>query len=178
MSASLAAHNHVAIDFETADTQADSACALGLTRIVNGVVADSMYSLIRPPRPRVMFTHIHGLTWQKLKYAPTFVEIFPQFIEFIGSATAFVAHNASFDRRVLLGCCAAAHISLPPSPFLCTLKGSKSVLGLKKNKLSDVCTHLGITLQHHHAGSDAQAAAHIYAHLHALGVDDAQLYLS
>ena len=62
----------VAIDFETSGNAAHSACAVGLARIEAGHVVDRLYSLIRPPSSRVMFTEIHGLTWPMLKDAPTF----------------------------------------------------------------------------------------------------------
>ena len=53
----------VALDFETADPGRDSACALGLVRIAGGEVTDRFETLIRPPRPQIFYTHIHGLTW-------------------------------------------------------------------------------------------------------------------
>ena len=40
----------IALDFETSDRWADSACALGLTKIENGVITDELYHLIQPPR--------------------------------------------------------------------------------------------------------------------------------
>ena len=61
---------YVALDFETSGYAAHSACAVGLCRIEDGVVTDSFYSLIRPPSSRVLFTHVHGLTWPMLKDAP------------------------------------------------------------------------------------------------------------
>ena len=69
---------YVALDFETSGYAAHSACAVGLCRIEDGVVTDSFYSLIRPPSSRVLFTHVHGLTWPMLKDAPTFTELWPQ----------------------------------------------------------------------------------------------------
>ena len=76
-----------------------------------------------------------------------------------------------------MACYGAVKGALPIGPFLCTWKGARLALVLKANKLSDVCAHLGIDLQHHHAGSDAEAAAGIYAHLRAMGVSDVQLAL-
>ena len=43
---------YVALDFETADYQPDSACAVGLAKVRGGEVVDTLYSLIRPPRRR------------------------------------------------------------------------------------------------------------------------------
>lgn len=55
---------YVALDFETADYQPDSACAVGLAKVRGGEVVDTLYSLIRPPRRRVLFTWVHGITWK------------------------------------------------------------------------------------------------------------------
>ena len=102
---------YVALDFETSGYAAHSACAVGLCRIEDGVVTDSFYSLIRPPSSRVLFTHVHGLTWPMLKDAPTFTELWPQLVAFMEGSHALLAHNAGFDRRVLhagSGACAAA----------------------------------------------------------------------
>jgi DNA polymerase-3 subunit epsilon len=57
------------------------------------------------------------------------------------------------------------------------VKGSRRGLNLPHNKLNDVCQHLGIELDHHHAMSDARAAARIYLHLRSLGMSDADMML-
>ena len=162
----------IGIDFETADYQADSACAIGLARMRGGLVVDTFYSLIRPPRPRVYFTRIHGLTWAMLKSAPSFAELWPAVRDFLGNAPRLVAHNAGFDKRILLGCCVAAGQLAPETPFYCTCKGARRGLSLPDNKLNTVCGHFGIALDHHHAGSDASATAQVYARLRALGIED------
>lgn len=167
----------VALDFETADRYPDSACALGLTKLENGVIVDSLYSLIRPPRSRVYFTEIHGLTWNMLKDSPTFAELWPQFSAFMADARLLIAHNASFDRRVLLGCCEKFGLTPPQKPFVCTVKGARRGLDLPHNKLNDVCAHLGIELDHHNAASDARAAALIYRHLRSIGLRDSDMEL-
>ena len=166
----------VALDFETSDRYADSACALGMTKIEDGVLSH-WYSLIRPPRSRVYFTEIHGLTWEMLKDQPAFAELWPEISAFLSGATLLVAHNASFDRRVLYGCCAAFGLEAPATPFACTVKGSRRGLHLPHNRLNDVCAHLGIALDHHNAASDAEAAARIYLHLRGLGLSDADMML-
>lgn len=177
-SAQQSAPTIVGIDFETSGTVAYSACAVGLARLKNGVIIDTLYSLLRPPSSRVMFTDVHGLTWAMLKNQPKFAEFWPQMRAFLESATGLVAHNAPFDRRVLRGCCEEFACDLPDIPFLCTLKGARRALGLPQNRLSDVCAHFGIELTHHHAGSDAQAAALIYAELRRLGLESALMRLA
>ena len=167
----------VALDFETADKYADSACALGMSRVEDGKVTASWYRLIRPPRPRVYFTEIHGLTWEMLKDQPTFAELWPDIHGFLAGAGLLVAHNASFDRRVLLGCCRAFGLEAPSLPFACTVKGSRLKLHLPHHRLNDVCEYLGLELDHHNAASDALAAAKIYLYLRSRGMTDDEMML-
>lgn len=168
---------YVALDFETSGYAANSACAVGLCRIEDGVVTDSFYSLIRPPSSRVLFTHVHGLTWPMLKDAPTFTELWPQLVAFMEGSHALLAHNAGFDRRVLHASCQALELVQPQLPFLCTLKGARRSLPLASRALDSVCGYFGIPLDHHHAGSDARACAEIYLRLRGLGVTDGQMKL-
>ena len=168
---------YVALDFETSGYAAYSACAVGLCRIEDGVVTDSFYSLIRPPSSRVLFTHVHGLTWPMLKDAPTFTELWPQLVAFMEGSHALLAHNAGFDRRVLHASCQALELVQPQLPFLCTLKGARRSLPLASRALDSVCGYFGIPLDHHYAGSDARACAEIYLRLRGLGVTDGQMKL-
>lgn len=169
--------NGVAIDFETADYRADSACAVGLVKIRKGKICDSLYTLLRPPRSHVMFTEIHGLTWNCLYNQPSFAAFFPHLLHFLEDTPCLIAHNAPFDRKVLSACCAAAGYAVPHQPFCCTLKGARRCLGLTRNGLSAVCTQLSIPLDHHHALSDAHAAACIYIHLRQHGLRDIDMYI-
>ena len=112
-----------------------------------------------------------------LKDAPTFAEVWPQMEAFFEGATHLLAHNASFDRRVLAASCQATGACEPRTPFLCTLKGARRSLPLPSKKLNHVCEHFGIALDHHNAESDAAACAEVYLRLRALGVTDGQMRL-
>ena len=70
----------VAIDFETADHGADSACAVGLVRVEDWAIVARESRLIRPPRRYIRFTYIHGITWAEVEGAPIFAKIWPQYI--------------------------------------------------------------------------------------------------
>ena len=151
----------VAIDFETADWGADSACAVGLVRVEGGRVVAQASCLIRPPRRRVVFTHIHGLAWADLRDQPVFAEVWPGLAPLIEGADCFAAHNAAFDRAVLRACCAAAGLVAPSLRFLCTVRLARAAWGIRPTRLPDVCARLGIGLRHHDAASDAHACAEI-----------------
>jgi DNA polymerase III subunit epsilon len=53
--ATAKALDFAAIDFETADYERDSACAVGIVRVADGRVVRRVYHLIRPPRREFVF---------------------------------------------------------------------------------------------------------------------------
>ena len=151
----------VAIDFETADYGADSACAVGLVRVEGFKVVARESVLIRPPRRHIHFTYIHGITWEMVEAEPVFAEVWPRLVPMLAGAAFLAAHNAAFDRRVLGACCAAAGLAVPELEFQCTVRVARRKWGLRPNDLASVCRRLGIGLIHHDAGSDAEACARI-----------------
>lgn len=153
--------NFVAIDFETADYGADSACSVGLVKVENGKIVEEMVRLIKPPRQDFKFTYIHGLTWNDVKDAPSFSEQWDEIYSFIAGADYLVAHNAPFDRKVLRTCCEEANIKDTVPEFKCTVQVARKQLEIRPAKLSNVCEVLGIELNHHEALSDARACAKI-----------------
>lgn len=150
-----------AIDFETANYNRDSACAIGIAVIEHGRITDSVDFLIRPPSSWFMFTHIHGLTWEDVKDEPSFEELWPTLEDYLVSADYLAAHNAAFDRSVLRACCDSSGLSVPGQPFVCTVELARSRWGIYPTKLPNVCSELGIKLNHHDAASDANACAEI-----------------
>jgi DNA polymerase III subunit epsilon len=162
--------NILALDFETADFGRDSACALGLAMIEDGQITETQTILIRPPRRYFQFTYIHGITWEDVKNKPTFAEHWEDLAGWFERADFCVAHNAPFDRGVLRSCCEQAGIAPPPHPFLCTVRLARKLWHLKPAALPNVCSHFGIPLNHHDAGSDTLACATIMVHaLNTLG---------
>jgi DNA polymerase-3 subunit epsilon len=153
--------NFVAIDFETANYQPDSACAVGLVKVVGGEIVDQAVHLIRPPTKRFAFTYIHGLTWEDVAQSDDFGTLWPKLEPLLAGATFLAAHNAPFDRGVVSACCARYGIRAPSLPFRCTVQISRRVWNIHPTKLSDVCAKLCIALNHHEALSDAMACARI-----------------
>lgn len=149
------------MDFETADSGSDSACAVGLVHVAGGKIVRRERHLIRPPRKLFLFTYIHGIAWEQVADKPSFAELWPTLKESLEEAEFFAAHNASFDRRVLEACCAVAGFAPPRQKFLCTVQLARKTWGLYPTKLPDVCRFLSIPLNHHEALSDAEACARI-----------------
>lgn len=150
-----------AIDFETANTSRDSACAVGVAMVRDGRLAELHRSLIRPPTRHFTFTHIHGLTWRDVCREHTFGTIWKDLRPLVSTVDFLCAHNAPFDRSVLKACCRQHGLSPPRQPFLCTVRLARSQWRIHPTKLSDVCRTLRIPLNHHEAGSDARACAQI-----------------
>lgn len=161
----------VAIDFETADRGADSACSVGLVRVQNGEIVEKVVQLIKPPRftegdlfnpaPDFEFTYIHGIKPDMVAAAPTFGQAWPKLERLLKGADFVAAHNAPFDNGVLAACCAAAGLPKPAHRFICTVRLARDTWRIFPTKLPNVCSHLKIELNHHEALSDALACAKI-----------------
>lgn len=154
------------IDFETATYQANSACAVGVVSVENGIITDEYYTLIQPPNNFYSYQNIrvHGIASKDTRNTGTFEDCYEEIHKRLVGKTV-VAHNESFDRNVLKNC--ISHYGLSSKGLLlhknweCTVKIYRS-LGFHPNKLSDCCARLNIPLQHHEALSDARACAKLY----------------
>jgi DNA polymerase-3 subunit epsilon len=150
-----------AIDFETANRYRNSACAVGLVRVERGRIVRRATHLIRPPYTWFEFTSIHGITWQRVSRAPTFADLWSTLTPFFRGVDFLAAHNAAFDRSVLRACCERYGLQVPPAPFRCTVRVARENWGIRPTTLRHVADHLGLPLEHHQAGSDAEACARI-----------------
>lgn len=150
-----------AIDFETANYQRNSACAVGIAVVRAGRIVTLERRLIRPPTREFYFTHIHGLAWKDVQNVPTFAEVWREVFPMFADVAFLAAHNAQFDRGVLEACCQYHRLRGPAQSFVCTVNVARSVWNIYPTKLPDVCRRLRIPLEHHEAGSDAEACARI-----------------
>jgi len=153
----------VAIDFETANENRTSACAIGLAWIDDGKVTGVEETLIRPPEMRFSSWNIavHGIRPRDVEHAPLFGDLWPDLARRI-DGRVIVAHNASFDMSVLRHSLALARMEPPECRFLCTVALARRVWpDLPRHRLNDVSEFLGLELDHHRAGSDAAACAEI-----------------
>lgn len=157
----------IALDFETAWYKAYSAIALGVSIIEDNEVIETKSWMFRPPGKRVYirpdFIDIHGITPEQLKDKPTFLGVWPEIAPYLEDVDCVLAHNASFDRNVLYSTAEFYGINLPNLDWLCTVRISRATWpDIENHKLSTVCAHLGIPLNHHDAASDAHGCAQIY----------------
>jgi DNA polymerase III subunit epsilon len=153
----------VAIDFETANEKRDSACAIGVTVIQDGIITDSFSRLIRPKELRFSErnTAIHGISVKSVESARTLDEIWPEILPVIDNQFVF-AHNAPFDMSVLRHSLASVAIPVPPLSYFCSCKLARCVWPkLFSHTLSFLAPSFGIKLQHHEPESDSRACAEI-----------------
>jgi len=158
--------NFVAIDFETATGARNSACAVGIVSVENGVISDSYYTLIKPPGNNYHWgtIKVHGINPEDTVCSLTFAELYPEIQRRLQGQTV-VAHNAPFDRGVLKACMDAATLDYDAldihDKWQCTVQIYRKK-GFKPCSLSACCTVLDIELEHHQALSDAKACAELY----------------
>lgn len=151
----------VAIDFETACSGRESACAVGLVRVEGCEIVARETRLIRPPSQEFSFTWCHGITWEDVVDQPPFYDIWRELAPMLEGVRFLAAHNASFDQSVLKACCKASGLEIPVLPFECTVKLARKAWNIRPTRLDVVCRALDIPLNHHEAGSDAEACARI-----------------
>lgn len=154
----------VVIDFETCSGFRSSVCSVGVVVIENGKIVDRFYSLVNP---NTTYFHkkcveIHGITYDKVKYAPTFKTVWKHVDKMIGDSP-IVAHNVAFEKS----CIDACHIKYRTNnkyEYICTLKMSRKYdKTLNSHKLNIVAEHYGVKLiKHHNALQDAEACANIF----------------
>lgn len=154
--------NITVIDFETANRNRASACSIGLAVIEAGEITTRVERLIKPPKGfgwfREDFIGIHGLTHEHVRDAPGFDTVFQELRPYFEN-TLLAAHYAVFDMGVLG--VLLRHYGISYScDYFCTLAASRVIWPeLPAHDLGTVARHLGVELDHHHAGSDANAAA-------------------
>jgi len=155
----------IAIDFETANNNRNSVCALGVVIVENNKIVVKKEYCIQPPTEKFDFTGYHGIKWEMVKNAPKFFEIWDEVKSLFNCYPNIVAHNMVFDKGALKALVELYSLELPEYDYYCTLQLSKKHLKLDNYKLETVCKSLNLELTHHQALSDAKAAAEIMIYL-------------
>jgi DNA polymerase III subunit epsilon len=151
----------VAIDFETANARADSACQLAAVTVEDGKLVGEYSWLIRPPRmyfsPRNI--EIHGIRPKDVQDAPTMESVWTELQSLI-DGHVIIAHNARFDLGVLVSSLAAHDVACPNLEFNCTRSLARAAWpGRYRYGLKPLGDWLGIRFKHHDALEDARCCA-------------------
>lgn len=152
-----------ALDFETANERRGSPCAIGMAWIAGDGTVRTAHRLIRPRGMRFSSRNIavHGIRPERVADKPEFPEIWAELSPHLDGAIV-LAHNASFDMSVLRAVLDDYRLPWPRLSYLCTVMIARALWPeLPNHRLSTVSAHLGISLRHHEAESDAVACASI-----------------
>jgi DNA polymerase-3 subunit epsilon len=154
-----------AIDFEAANSDHASACAVGLAVVRGGIITHTRSWLIRPHTGLESFDRyamrVHGITPEMTTDALSLEESMLKLSALIGDGPV-LAHNMSYDGAVLRSSFGIAGLPSPDNEFRCTQTLSRVALGLTKTKLHMVAAELGLPdFAQHDAGADALTCARI-----------------
>lgn len=150
-----------AIDFETATSKFTSVCSLGWCVVENNELVRRREVLIKPDPFEFNDYNIkiHGIKPSMVADKPTFDKYWDEIKPDIENKIV-VAHNASFDVRVLCQTLQHFGIDLPDFTYLCTVKLSqKAYPELESHRLNKLSEALGIKFNHHRAFDDSYACA-------------------
>ena len=163
----------VAIDFETANSSPASPCAVGLVRVKDGFIQESISMLFKPPYPNNWFhegnIRVHGIHPEDVIDAPNWEDVLPELLLFT-EGLPFIAHNASFDSKFWQAELALAGLPAP-QPFACTVLLSRRLYPqAPSHKLGSLVDYHGLprTGQAHRALADAEMAANLTCFMAAL----------
>lgn len=156
----------VALDFETANADPGSICAVGLAFIGEDGELRTCGTLVRPPRECSWFSRfniaVHHITPSMVRDAPGWDELWPELAPRLEGAT-ILAHNAAFDIGVLRRGLELYGFDCPTLQFFCTCKSARRVWPeLPDHRLNTVAAHIGHRFRHHDAQEDAEAAARAF----------------
>jgi DNA polymerase-3 subunit epsilon len=142
---------------------------IGAVAVENGQIVAELATLINTNTAISYGAYrVHGISEQMLAGKPTPEDVWPRFLEFVGTSP-LVAHNASFDSTFVQHELHLLGLSLV-NPWHCTVRLSRRKLPrLMNHKLETVFRHLFGKLpedvQQHRALDDARMAARIWVEL-------------
>lgn len=168
----------VAIDFETATSNFNSACSLGIAVVRNLKVTETWYHTFQPPYNYYEQgnVYIHGITPSMTLDEKPFDDYWDEIARFFDKKNLILAHNARFDTSVLRKSL-KSDSKVPNFRYADTLNMVKGIV-TGRHGLDACCEFFGIRLDNHHNGlADAVACAEIaIACVKSLGYDSFSEY--
>ena len=161
----LIMNDFAAIDFETANQNGSSVCAVGVVLVMNGEITDRFYSLIQPEPNYYTYwnTRCHGLTANDTDESPIFPDVWES-VQPLIEGLPLVAHNSRFDEGCLKHVFRTYQMDYPDYEFHCTLRASrKGYPKLENHQLHTVSRHCGYEMRNHHEALDDAYACAIIA---------------
>jgi DNA polymerase-3 subunit epsilon len=165
----------IAIDFETANPQRVSACALGYTKVQNCKIIESNGYLIKPVGGHAPFqSKIHGIKEEHTFDKPDFGELFQEIQDIF--KYPLVAHSL-FDKQVLNALSDHFDLGLSFKYTDSSAVAKEKLPNLKNCKLKTLVKHFGLpAFKHHDATEDSMACARIFLKL--MGNEEQEIPIS
>jgi DNA polymerase-3 subunit epsilon len=161
----LASCEFIVVDTETNGLGGEG-CELteiGAVLVGGGELHDRWSSLVRTSAPlRRGIQRFTGISQAMVDAAPSLELVLPQLSEQLADRV-LVAHNASFDRRVLRQAFGRIGLEWPGPPVICTAALARTMLPLQRERrLTAVADALGIEVRvAHRALADAETCARV-----------------
>lgn len=161
----MAGIGFTAIDFETANSNRGSVCAVGLVKVRDGKIVDKASWLIKPPPGIDQFDpiniEIHGIREHDVVHAADWEMSIEGILQF-ACEDHLVAYDAPFDASVMRTATEHLRLDLPAKDFYCAQELARAHLQLPKHHLNDVLAALKLPVVHHHEpGTNALACANV-----------------
>lgn len=151
--------NYTVFDVETANSQRDSICSIGIIRYEDNKVVYEKEILVNPETEFNYFNiQIHGIRPVDVAYAPTFPEVWKE-IKCYFENTILVAHNAkSMDLCALYKTLERYQLSMINNQYICTMELAKKIFknddSIQSYRLDVLSQKFNIKLLHHHNALD------------------------
>jgi DNA polymerase III subunit epsilon len=154
----------IAIDFETANTQRVSACAIGYAKISGYKIIEANGHLIKPIGGHSPFqSKIHGIKDEHTFDKPDFGGLFPKIKDIFNYP--LVSHSL-FDKQVLNALSEHFNLGLKFDHVDSSALAKERLPDLKDCKLKTLVKHFGLPkFKHHDAKEDAIACANVFLEL-------------
>lgn len=147
------------VDVETSGrSNMDEIISIGLVKFENNKIIDKFYTLIKPNKPiDPSASHINGIYNKDVMNEKQFNEVYKDIKNFIGN-DILVAHNASFDFRMLKNDINNINEKLFDNDYICTMLLSKALNDFSSHSLDNLTYQYDIDLTNaHNALADAKA---------------------
>jgi DNA polymerase III epsilon subunit-like protein len=168
----MAGISFTAIDFETANSNPGSVCAVGLVKVRDGKVVDKSHWLIKPPPGIDHFdpinVEVHGIRERDVVHAADWEMSIEGILQF-ACEDQLVAYDAPYDASVMRKATEQLQLDLPAKDFYCAQELARTELELPKHNLNDVLEALKLPpVRHHEPGTNALACANVVLTIAAL----------
>jgi len=145
--------NFTVVDVETPNASQNSICSIAILHIEDNQIIFSKEYLVNP---QARFDNsnmsIHHITPRMVENAPTFPTVWKD-IKHLFTNGIVIAHNATFDLRVIAKTLASYDIAIPDFQYICTLKKARRHIPKElygSYKLNVLCDAYNIDLNNHH----------------------------